>query len=368
MKHRHQRMTCGAAVLAAALALAPLATAASGRAADRTSSGVSPTGAETNARQSAARAAAESGANPPRGGDVQLASKADEDHLAEEHDDARVRGADGKELGSVRDFLVDMKAGTLCYAVVASGGWLGIGNHMHLVPVEALSADGEKNFKVNLSAAQWKSAPTIDEDQFEEGRVKVGAALDQRTAQAFHTRPMHPEGAPLLRVAKLRGQDLLSQGKNIGTIDGVLVQPGQRQALALIDPHDKIVGGEQTYLVPVTRLRIRGAGNGNVVTTLTPTDFRAANRRARGMPTGFPSAEQNPSADTRLIGEARAIRQALDRNPATSGEDVQVVPRSNRIVLQGKVPTEAARNALEKVVAQAAPQALITDEVKTLDR
>lgn len=70
-------------------------------------------------------------------------------------------------------------------------------------------------------------------------------------------------------------------------------------------------------------------------------------------PTGKTSADQTPTGDAALIGAAQAIRAALDENAELASADITVKPEDGRLMLRGKVKSEA----LKKSAIQAAEDA-----------
>ncbi|HKT35508.1 MAG TPA: PRC-barrel domain-containing protein, partial [Nitrospira sp.] len=56
----------------------------------------------------------------------------------------KVQGTDGKNLGSIKDLVIDPEDGGIQYAVLDFGGFAGIGDKYFAVPWEALQIDQEK--------------------------------------------------------------------------------------------------------------------------------------------------------------------------------------------------------------------------------
>jgi sporulation protein YlmC with PRC-barrel domain len=58
---------------------------------------------------------------------------------------ARVRNADGEDLGRIEEILVDVSTGRVVYVLIASGGVMGIGEKLFAVPWDAFTgaSDGE---------------------------------------------------------------------------------------------------------------------------------------------------------------------------------------------------------------------------------
>ena len=70
-------------------------------------------------------------------------------------------------LGKIGDLIVDINTGRIVYAVLDSGGFLGIGDKLLPVPWESLAAlPSEGIFFLNQSKEQMKNAPAFDRNNF----------------------------------------------------------------------------------------------------------------------------------------------------------------------------------------------------------
>ena len=74
---------------------------------------------------------------------------------------------EGKHLGDIKDFMLDMDNGCVAYAVLSFGGFLGLGDKLFAVPFEALSVDTERHaFIVDIDKELLKDAPGFDKDNW----------------------------------------------------------------------------------------------------------------------------------------------------------------------------------------------------------
>ena len=46
-------------------------------------------------------------------------------------------------LGKLKEFMLDLHSGRICYAVMSSGGFLGVGEKLFAIPWRALTLDAE---------------------------------------------------------------------------------------------------------------------------------------------------------------------------------------------------------------------------------
>ena len=70
-----------------------------------------------------------------------------------------------EKLGTIQDIMLDIQTGTIRYAVLSSGGFLGMGNHLFAVPWSALELDtAHKRFILDVDVERLKAAPGFDKD------------------------------------------------------------------------------------------------------------------------------------------------------------------------------------------------------------
>ncbi len=78
-----------------------------------------------------------------------------------------VRNPDGKDLGEIKDIMIDMEHGRVAYAVLETGGLFGIGKKLFAVPWSALSLDAEHHeFVLDVDEATIENAPGFDQDHW----------------------------------------------------------------------------------------------------------------------------------------------------------------------------------------------------------
>lgn len=83
-----------------------------------------------------------------------------------------VRNPQDERLGSVDDLIFDPESGEVSYAVIARGGFFGIGEVYVAVPWEQFAiAPGLNVLVLNIDEAQLEQAPEIDPDRFADPEV-----------------------------------------------------------------------------------------------------------------------------------------------------------------------------------------------------
>ncbi len=72
-----------------------------------------------------------------------------------------------ENLGSIKEFMIDMASGRISYAVLSYGGFLGMGDRLFAVPWRALKLDTVNHrFTLDASKDKLKNAPGFDKDHW----------------------------------------------------------------------------------------------------------------------------------------------------------------------------------------------------------
>jgi sporulation protein YlmC with PRC-barrel domain len=70
-------------------------------------------------------------------------------------------------LGDIKEIMLDVPSGRIAYAVLSSGGFLGLGDKLFAIPWGALTMDPEnKCFVLDVSKDRLKEAPGFDQDHW----------------------------------------------------------------------------------------------------------------------------------------------------------------------------------------------------------
>ena len=78
-----------------------------------------------------------------------------------------VVNAVGDKLGKIQDIMLDVPSGRVAYAVLASGGFLGLGDKLFAIPWSALTLDTDnKCFVLDIDKSQLEAAPGFDKDHW----------------------------------------------------------------------------------------------------------------------------------------------------------------------------------------------------------
>lgn len=97
---------------------------------------------------------------------------------------------EGKGLGDIKEFMIDMASGRVAYAVLSFGGLLGMGDKLFAVPWAALSLDiVNKRFSLDIQKETLKDAPGFDKDRWP-------SMSDRTWAAGVHSFYGTPYGTP----------------------------------------------------------------------------------------------------------------------------------------------------------------------------
>ena len=93
----------------------------------------------------------------------------------------------GKRIGTIKRVMLDKQRGTVAYAVMGFGGFLGVGNDYYPLPWALLTYDEELGgYRVEVTDDQLKGAPAYARDGWDFGdRAKEAALFDYYGATPY---------------------------------------------------------------------------------------------------------------------------------------------------------------------------------------
>ena len=92
-----------------------------------------------------------------------------------------VMNREGEKLGTIEEIMLDVSSGRVAYAVLAAGGFLGIGDKLFAIPWQALTLDTDNEcFILDIDKQRLENAPGFDKDHWP-------AMADQRWAGELNT-------------------------------------------------------------------------------------------------------------------------------------------------------------------------------------
>jgi sporulation protein YlmC with PRC-barrel domain len=81
----------------------------------------------------------------------------------------KVHNLADEHLGQMHDLMLNLSTGTIEYAIIEFGGFLGMGEKLFAVPFKALTLDTERHlFILDQSRESLENAPGFDKDHWPE--------------------------------------------------------------------------------------------------------------------------------------------------------------------------------------------------------
>jgi sporulation protein YlmC with PRC-barrel domain len=188
----------------------------------------------------------------------------------------KVENSDGQKIGTLRNLVVDMRSGELKYAVIGSGGFLGVHATLKLAPARIMSAATTKRetLAINVTTERWEDAPVFKASKLASiaepnrawaissyfGRPPVYATKVADHSLSTTGRTIEQQSRadpPVLKYASdLIGTRVVDQkGEKVGEIQDLLVSFGRpRPAFAIISTGRFLRRGRE-YAVPLSALQ-----------------------------------------------------------------------------------------------------------------
>jgi len=199
-----------------------------------------------------------------------------------------VESSDGQTLGRVRNFVVDLPTGEVKYAIISSGGVLGVGKGLRIAPAPALSVATAKKgvLALNITAYAWKNAPEFKKYELgvldspsvampiyhfygvsyrreehlahrPDGQVTRLSATtpEARHAPASRAESAHSDVRPMQLASDIIGQDVvIRQQEALGEVSDLLVDlSGAKPTLAIISG-GRLLKKQDCFAVPLRSL------------------------------------------------------------------------------------------------------------------
>ncbi|MCW5620306.1 MAG: PRC-barrel domain-containing protein [Burkholderiales bacterium] len=99
----------------------------------------------------------------------------------------KVVNRQGENLGEIDEIMIDVPRGRIAYAVMSSGGFLGMGEKLFAIPWGALTLDTDnKCFVLDVDKQRLRDAPGFDKDHWPS---MANTEFDTRVHSYYGTRP-----------------------------------------------------------------------------------------------------------------------------------------------------------------------------------
>jgi sporulation protein YlmC with PRC-barrel domain len=127
-----------------------------------------------------------------------------------------VKNPQGEDLGEVNELVIDLQTGRVRYAALSFGGFLGVGDKLFAVPMEALTlkqGEDDRYFVLNVDKEKLKTAQGFNQDKWPNFANKEWAAgIDKfygvdRNDQNAHQGLVVATAANKLTMTDMEGQN-----------------------------------------------------------------------------------------------------------------------------------------------------------------
>lgn len=162
---------------------------------------------------------------------------------------ANVENAQGNNLGEIHDVVIDPADGSIAYAVMAAGGFLGLGEKFFAIPWRAfqpqMDDDGEiEQLTLNMDKERFQNAPGFDKDQWPD----MANPQWGQTVHAYYGQQDYWERRHAMKQAGKTDMSTQSSG----------MQPGQTSLSATVQ---KVSGNTVELQIPQDLLKDLQAGD-----------------------------------------------------------------------------------------------------------
>ena len=80
-----------------------------------------------------------------------------------------VKNLEGESIGEIKDLMIDWEHGSVAYAVLSFGGFMGFGEKLFAIPLESFQFNTdhlEGKIVLNVNKEQLENAPGFDKDNW----------------------------------------------------------------------------------------------------------------------------------------------------------------------------------------------------------
>jgi sporulation protein YlmC with PRC-barrel domain len=177
---------------------------------------------------------------------------------------ARVVSPQGEKLGEVHDLVLTADLNGISYAVLSTGGFLGMGNTLHAIPWSVLSPGLNGTYVAPITAAQLKQSHGFNPHNWPNSAESLwpAANVDRGGEPAYSTQAAPYSGdVQQRRFTRIKGDDVKgADGKKIGDVhDLVIVMDSGRIAYTIVSHGGTLGLGEKLAAVPQNAITLEPA-------------------------------------------------------------------------------------------------------------
>lgn len=192
-----------------------------------------------------------------------------------------VENADGKQLGSIEDVVVDLRSGKIRYAALGFGGFVGFGEKLFAIPWQALNVKAKRGggrshvVLYNVTEKDLEKAPGFPSDNWPDfADAKFTAGIDR-----YYRRGKKPGSAKkgnesatnakrgsessgrhaVMRASRVEGMAVYNrEGKQLGTISELVFDLNRGTVRYAALSYGGFLGlGDKLFAVPMSKMSVK---------------------------------------------------------------------------------------------------------------
>jgi sporulation protein YlmC with PRC-barrel domain len=235
-----------------------------------------------------------------------------------------VKNRENEKIGEVKDLIVDLRSGRVTYAVISSGGLLGIGDKLVAIPARTFEySEADKKLVLNVDKEVFANAPRFEKDKWPDlNDVRWNTDVYQH----YGEQPYWSD-----RNAAIPGRE------NV-----------RSKAATDLEGNNKARVEDLQSDVDNTKRNIRDRDGA----TLTPED--------QG------SSEQDREI-TRLIRRSIVIEPGAD-NDSVNARNVKIITVNGTVTLRGVVESQAEKDSIEARAKRVAGVTKVTNQLEVKNK
>lgn len=186
---------------------------------------------------------------------------------------SHVLGSDNEKLGTIDNLAIDLDSGRTIFAVISTGGVLGVGDKLTAVPCKALKfSDLNNPVRLNITKTSFESAPKMDKDAWNKmndptWRTTIyqhysldsnwDTPLDIRTGEPRERHPT-PATMNIVKTSEAIGMDVRNaQNESLGDLNDLVIDVNRCQVVYSVLGFGGVLGvGEKLFAVPWRSLKL----------------------------------------------------------------------------------------------------------------
>lgn len=319
-----------------------------------------------------------------------------------------VKNHQDEKLGSVEDLVVNLSRGRVTALVISTGGFLGIGNELSIVPAEAFTLDEKDEIlKLNVTKDRLSNAPRFQSLQWPDLNDRD---YMNKLHESYNVVPgTTPDTAVAANDSSLRASKILNldvknpNDDNLGNVKELVLDGTVTKLLAVVISSGGFLGiGNDLSVVPPQSLVLNDNGQSMKLdatketlmkaphfdpdkwpdrmgddtylkrihepfrmkrTDKTAPDNTGVNRRDRDEARPTPLDQGNDSRDLELT---RRIRQEIVARGDLSfdAKNVKIITTGGKVTLRGPVSSKKEIEVIEAIVAKFASADTVSNQLE----